>query len=335
MRNDDRLAAVQARLRESVAPRKGATDDQYRWLRYQLGWADEHGNPDDARRGKGIRPLLCLTATSAVGGQWAQAVDVAAAIELTHEFSLVHDDIEDRDELRRGRPTLWTLVGDAVAINAGDALFALARSLLSSAELPAPIVVRLSRRYDEACLLLSEGQHMDLAFEQTARISVADYVDMVSRKTGALLSAAASMGALCGGADDGVASRFADYGSALGIAFQMADDVLGLWGDSQRTGKPVGRDLERRKKTYPIVRALEDPKLGEELGELLGASDTDPERARLMAVKMEEAGYRSLTAEEAGRWAEGAAASLAPLTLEDAARAELAGLLRRAVDRDM
>ncbi|MDQ7030015.1 MAG: polyprenyl synthetase family protein [Ardenticatenia bacterium] len=185
-------------------------------------------------------------------------VPAAAAVELLHEFSLVHDDIEDGDRERRGRPTLWAVWGLAQAINAGDALFALAfRALngLAERDVPPGLILEAQRRFVRTVMRLCEGQHLDLAFEQRVDITPDDYVLMVGGKTAALVALAAELGGLVAGAEEKLVSALARFGRAVGLAFQMQDDLLGLWGNPERTGKPAGNDLRRRKKSLPILLA--------------------------------------------------------------------------------
>lgn len=312
----------------------------YRYLSYHLGLTDLAGHPSpEAGLGKGIRPMVCLCAATAVGGKAADALDVAAAIELTHEFSLIHDDIQDGDRLRRGRPTLWAEVGIAQAINAGDALFAIARSLLSAADPPfgASTALAICALYDEACLRLAEGQQQDIAFEAGAPVSEPAYLQMVRDKTGAILGAAAALGALAGGAARDTAARLAAYGDALGVAFQIQDDVLGLWGDPRLTGKPAGNDLRRRKRSLPILRGLAHPSLGPVLAERLARPDAwDDRDTEGWLGRLEDAGCRAEAESAAKERAVEAERLLAEagLDLASAAGRLLVGLTRAAVERD-
>jgi geranylgeranyl diphosphate synthase, type I len=331
---DPRLADVHARMALAVSGDGAGADRLYAWLRYQLGWAEADGRPADVRRGKGVRPLLALTACEAVGGDPLRAVPVAAAIELTHEFSLVHDDIQDDDHLRRGRPTLWTVCGVPQGITAGDALWAIARRELGATRAPGDVLVDIFARYDAACLRLAEGQHLDLAFEARDDVTVSDYVDMVSRKTGALLAAAASMGGRAGGAPREVADGLARFGEALGIAFQIQDDVLGLWGDPARTGKPVGADLLRRKKSLPVLLGSADPATADEIARLYRSGEPEPPDAARVAAAMQAAGLRERASRLAHDWAAEAARALEPLPLRPGPRAELAAVVERAVTRE-
>jgi geranylgeranyl diphosphate synthase type I len=332
MDRDAALQAVRDTLRAAVTAEDPATRPVYAWLRYHLGWADADGHPIEARAGKGIRPRVCLLACEAVGGDPQLAVPAAAAVELTHEFSLIHDDIEDGDTLRRGRAALWTQCGSAQGINAGDLLFALARRQLVAGPLAPSTQLALVRRYDAACIGLAEGQFLDLAFEQADRIAVDDYLAMVARKTGALLEAAAAMGALAGGATAAEVEALADYGQALGIAFQIQDDVLGLWGDPERTGKPVGADLQRGKKSLPVLLARAGGALGEEAVQP-PPGGTSPEHAARIAHHLADRGYRAEAVALAGGQVQRAQAALEALP-RSAARDALAALASAAVGRE-
>jgi geranylgeranyl diphosphate synthase type I len=329
-----RLAPVHALMRSTVSPDEATTDGLYRWLRYHLGWASATGAPEDARTGKGIRPLVCLAACEAMGADPAAAVTAAAAVELTHEFSLVHDDLEDGDTLRRGRPTLWTVIGAPQAINAGDALFAIARGLLVTAPLPAGDLVDVMARYDAACLALAEGQYLDIAFEQRSVVQPDEYVAMVRRKTGALLGLAAALGARCGGGDDATAEALMRYGEAVGVAFQMQDDVLGLWGVPGVTGKPAGADLMRGKKSLPVILALADPTLSPALSAFLATSTRSASEAENLAALMEARGHRSTAIAEARRWSATAVTALGTVALRAEPQRWLAALAEAAVARD-
>lgn len=333
---DIALAAVHARMRAAVAG-DGSAELLYGWLRDHLGWPDG-GDDARTRSAKGIRPRVVLAAHMAAGGaaEAPAAVDLAAAVELTHEFSLIHDDIEDGDRVRRGRPALWTTIGEAQAINAGDALFGLARGLLTGAPLPPAVVVECARRYDLACVRLAEGQSLDLAFEALAvgDVRLEDYVMMVRRKTGALLGAAAALGALGAGATYDAADALQRWGEELGVAFQIQDDVLGIWGDPAVTLKPAGHDLVRRKKSLPVLLAAADPALAEPLASVFGGgAPATRTAAATLAQAMAERGLVEASRAAARRHAEAAGAALAAADLGAEPSAMLAGLSRDAVER--
>lgn len=224
-------------------------------IAYHLGWDGE----DQAARGKRVRPLLTLLACAAAGGDWQRAVPAAAAVELIHNFSLVHDDIQDQSATRRGRQTVWKRWGIAQAINTGDALFVAAHqaaSRLSTRSVEPETVLAVHQRLDQACLRLTHGQHLDLAFEQAQVVTQEAYLEMIAGKTAALIEAAAAAGALVADAADTRVNRYAEFGLHLGLAFQILDDILGIWGEPSVTGKPAGDDLIRRKKTLPVLMGL-------------------------------------------------------------------------------
>lgn len=238
-------------------------------------------------RGKGIRPALAILSAEAVGAPSETGVPGAVAIELIHDFSLIHDDIIDNDVERRHRPTVWAKFGTGVGVVVGDALHALAFEVLLSD--PSPSRVRAAKDLAEAVTAMIAGQSMDMAFEAQPHITLEQCLAMEQGKTGALLSYAAGVGATLAGADDAVVASLGDYGAHMGIAFQAVDDLLGIWGDPQRTGKPAGADLRERKKSVPVVVALNSgTPAAEELAELyarpeLGAGDVEAARALVEA----------------------------------------------------
>jgi len=231
----------------------------YDMLRYHLGWVDAEGRPRKDAGGKGVRPVLCLVACEGVGGEAVQALPAAVAVELTHNFSLIHDDIEDVSWERRGQETVWRIWGQAQAINAGDAMLALARlSLLRLGEqgVPPVRVLRASRLLDETSLKLCEGQHLDISYEGRLDVSVADYLEMIGGKTAALFECSLKLGALVGSAEEALIEGLGNFGLNLGMAFQIRDDILGIWGREQATGKSA-TDIRQRKKSLPVAYLLE------------------------------------------------------------------------------
>ena len=296
-------------------------------VRYHLGWEDAEGRPAEAS-GKCLRPALCLLACEAVGGEARRALPAAAAVELTHNFSLVHDDIQDRDRERRHRPTIWSIWGDAQAINAGDALLALAhRVLLDLAEEgpPADTVMEAARLLDERTLEMVEGQVMDLEFETRSEVDMASYLDMVDRKTASLFDCSLRLGALAASAEPALVEGLGRFGRALGVAFQLRDDVLGVWGSEEQTGKPPAADIRRRKKSLPIVHALAagQGETGERLRRVYAESELRDEQVSTVLTTLDELGSREycerLVEERAGQ----ALAHLDGLALRAPAAGEL------------
>lgn len=220
---------------------------------YHLGWWDTRGGTTRGEPGKGLRPALVLSAAAAVGCPAQAAVHAAAAVELVHNFTLVHDDVMDEDAMRRGRPTVWRVWGVDDAILAGDAMHSLAIWLL--AEAPAAALTGIAR-LEDAVIELCLGQHYDCAFETGREVTVEDCLETLRHKGSALLGCACALGALCAQAPPDVVATMDRFGRELGVAFQLVDDLIGIWGDPTRTGKPVGSDLLRHKRSLPVVAAL-------------------------------------------------------------------------------
>ncbi len=231
-------------------------------IRYHLGWTDQDGHPatSAASQGKALRPTLCMFACEALGGNLRYAVPAAASIELIHNFSLIHDDIQDQDLERRHQPTVWALWGQPRALVAGDAMHSLGDLSLMQSVRPGvepKTVIRVSRILTESYLEMIEGQCMDLGFESRLTITTAEYLHMIACKTGALIRSSAEIGAVLANDDAAITGAFANFGSYLGRAFQIRDDYLGVWGDESATGKSTDNDIRRRKKSFPAVFALE------------------------------------------------------------------------------
>lgn len=223
---------------------------------YQMGWGEQGAGQT---RGKRVRPMLVLFSAIAAGGDWRNALPAAWSVELIHNFSLIHDDIEDQSQLRHGSPTIWVRWGVAQAINLGDLLFNLAYAALHelSKQLPAETVLEAVNILAQACTRLTSGQYLDLAYEKARSIKMAEYIHMVSGKTAALLASSAELGAVCAGASSETRTCLHEFGINLGLAFQMWDDYLGIWGDERITGKSVQSDLISGKKSMPVLYALE------------------------------------------------------------------------------
>jgi len=318
------IAATEGEILRLVRDRDPSTRGVYEMVRYHLGLDGNGGRP-----GKRMRPLLGLLAYASITGEFERALPGAAAVELGHNFSLVHDDIEDDDEERRGRPTLWKLHGVPQAINTGDMLFTLSRIALhrlTDLGFSDATVLRLMRLYDETCLALCEGQYLDIwSSEHSEMMSVELYVDMIGRKTAALIAASIEAGALLATEDDAVIARYRAFGWALGLAFQVNDDLLGIWGAEQATGKEPS-DLARHKKTLPVIYAFEHagPDDRARLQTLYAsAAPTPAEVAEAVAI-LERTGAREYTRNEARRYRDEALAELdAAGVVRPEARAEL------------
>ncbi|TYB68975.1 polyprenyl synthetase family protein [Nonomuraea sp. PA05] len=258
---------------------------------YVLGWSDTDGGPrGGADGGKSVRPAIAMLSAEAAGGTAEDALPGAVAVELVHAFSLTHDDIIDRDELRRHRAALWKAYGVGPALLTGDALLALAVGQLAGRPEAMPYL-------SAALIELVQGQTADMAFENRPWsgpdvVTIDEYAEMAAGKTGGLLGAAAAAGVALGGAPE-LADRMWGMGRDLGVAFQIVDDMLGIWGDPRLTGKPVYNDLRRDKKTLPVLAALATGgPAARELAAVLATGATDEESVRQAAHLVEEAGGR-------------------------------------------
>ena len=238
------------------------TKSFHEMLTYHMGWSGEGAGPEAT--GKRIRPLMvlltCLASSAAESTveRWQSALPAAAAVELVHNFSLVHDDIQDNSEKRRGRPTTWVKWGMPMAINVGDALFVISNQAVIDLKesYPADVVLKAAEILHNACLDLTRGQFLDMSYEERTDLDVDDYWPMVAGKTAALLSACCHIGALLGGADDSKQEAYRSFGHYLGLAFQVQDDILGVWGDEVLTGKSAASDLIEGKKSLPVLAGL-------------------------------------------------------------------------------
>ncbi|HEY0558681.1 MAG TPA: polyprenyl synthetase family protein [Frankiaceae bacterium] len=268
---------------------------------YHLGWTDAEGRPREAPGGKAVRPALALLSAQAAGAPALVGVPGAVAVELVHNFSLLHDDLMDGDVERRHRPTVWALWGPASAILTGDALLTLATQVLLDAETPQAAAA--TRLLAEATQELMRGQVEDLAFERRDDVTAAECVAMAGGKTAALLRASAAIGAVLAGAPSPVVEGLSVFGWELGLAFQFVDDLLGIWGESSQTGKPVLNDLRSRKKSLPVTFAMRSgTAAGEELARWISA-DGEPTEADLRhaADLVVAAGGRDWAVSEAQR----------------------------------
>lgn len=303
----------------------------YGMQRYHLGWQEADGSAVQLVTGKLFRPALCLLCCQAVGGDFERALAAAAAVEFVHNFSLIHDDIEDVSRVRHGRRTVWDLWGVAHGVNTGDSMFVVARLALhrlAAQSYQPQTVINAFLLLDRACQRLCEGQDLDLRFEQREAVSMDEYLQMIAGKTGALIGASAALGALLGEAPPSVVALFDRFGRLLGRAFQVEDDVLGVWGTQARTGKPSGDDIRSRKKSYPIVHALDVVSAGERsrLLALYAQQDLDEAAVEEVLSIFAEHGIREAAEAEAKRAAAAAAALISRTALVEPVRHELISL---------
>jgi geranylgeranyl diphosphate synthase type I len=325
------IADTEAEILRVVSSADPATAGVYEMARYHLGL--DGSGPS----GKRIRPLLGLLAYASITGEYQRALPGAAAVELGHNFSLVHDDIEDGDRERRHRPSLWAKYGIPQAINTGDILFSLSRVALhrlSELGFADHTVLRLMRLYDSTCVALCEGQYLDIWMsDHDDALSVDLYFDMIGRKTAALIAGSIEAGAVLATEDETVIARYRAFGWDLGIAFQLNDDLLGIWGREDATGKEP-TDLARKKKTLPVIYAFEhaDPVSRDRLAGLYARDSLDPESVVEILAILEGAGAREYTREQAALHRDRALASLeAAGVVDGAARERLESIVRSVI----
>jgi geranylgeranyl diphosphate synthase, type I len=301
---------------------------------YHLGWTDAEGRPTAGNGGKAVRPALALLSAEAAGAPAHAGVPGAVAVELVHNFSLLHDDLMDGDVERRHRPTVWAVWGASAAILTGDALLALAQEVLLDCS--SPHATAAGRLLAGATRELIRGQVEDLAFEKRNDVTVEQCLNMAAAKTGSLLSASAAVGAVLAGAEADVADALSMYGAHVGLAFQLVDDLLGIWGDPAVTGKPVFSDLRSRKKSLPVTYALsQGGPAARELAAWLATPDAVSEDdLRRAAQLVADAGGREWAATEAERRMRLGESALAEVALPDRPRADLIALGRFIVHRE-
>lgn len=319
-------------LREAVA----RLDDHTRLVTsYHLGWCDRQGRPLAANPGKAVRPGLVFLASEAVCGSPAPAVAGAVAVELVHNFSLVHDDLMDRDAERRHRPTVWAVWGDPTAVLVGDAMLSLAHEVLGESR--SAYAADANHRLSVATRDLIRGQVLDVAFESRNDVGLDECLDMAAGKTGSLLAVSAELGAVLGGAPSNVRAAYRRYGMQLGVAFQIVDDLLGVWGHPQQTGKPVFSDLRSRKKTLPITWAIEHGgATGRALADWLAdpADHTDAD-LRHAAGLLERAGARDWATGQARDRVARAGSALDEASPDSGHREQLDDLARFMIERQL
>jgi geranylgeranyl diphosphate synthase type I len=339
---DDLLPQIEAELQEIVRVPHHRLGTYYGMMRYHLGWTDEDFGAIQAHPGKRLRPMLCLLSCEALGGSIEQALPAAGSVELIHNFSLVHDDIQDDSHTRRGRRAVWDIWGLAQGINVGDGLFVLARLALhrlANRGLPPLRQQAATLALDRACLALCEGQYFDMTFEDLLEVDLDQYLWMIQHKTAALLATSAQLGAIVATDDAELIPHLYHFGENLGMAFQIQDDILGAWGNEEVTGKSAATDIRDKKKTLPVVYALHqtgDRDAARALAELyaqpdlLNSSDIQTAlallnrvRARQYAEEMEAEYYRQ------------ALHSLNQTGIEDAAQSNLRELAASLMGRQV
>lgn len=324
------LPQIEADLLEITRSPQHDLEPYYGMMHYHLGWVDEELQPLQTNSGKRLRPLLCLLACQALGGQLQHALPAASAVELIHNFSLVHDDIQDGSHIRRGRHAVWDVWGMPHGINVGDGLFVLARLALHRLDrhgVPSSRQQAAALALDRACLALCEGQYFDLAFEARPDIDLDRYMWMIRHKTAALLAAAAQLGAIVATDNTEQISRYHHFGESLGMAFQIQDDILGTWGDEQATGKSAATDIRDKKKTLLVVYTLDqarDRRAAQRLTDLYAQpGPLDESAVQLVQALFEEVGVHQYAEEMAEEYYRAALQSLEQTRIDNIAQSHL------------
>jgi len=303
----------------------------YEMLTYHMGWTGEGAGPDAT--GKRIRPLIVLLVTASREPKWLCASPAAGAVELVHNFSLVHDDIQDNSDKRRGRTTIWKKWNMAQAINVGDALFVISdQAILDlSKDYSADIVVKTARVIHDACLDLTRGQYLDMAYENRNDLSIEDYWKMIEGKTAALLSACTQVGAILGGTDDRTIEQYRIFGRDLGLAFQVQDDILGIWGNEALTGKSTAGDLVEGKNSLPILYGISQKG---KFAQRWNASAIQPEEVAEVAQMLVSEGARDYAQHEAQRLTNQAIGTLDKINPKNEAGYALVDLTNKLLNRE-
>lgn len=326
-------AEVGAELRAAF---QGRDMPLYDMLRYHLGWAEGEGEKPS---GKALRPTLCLLGCEAVGGDRHRALPAAAALELVHNFSLIHDDIQDEDIERHHRPTVWYRWGKPQAINAGTAMLVLANlalNRLGDYAVPAQKQLLVTRLLEESCLEMIEGQYLDISYEKRLDITTSAYLEMIDKKTASLIACSFQIGALLGTEEEGAIASFRRSGRQLGSAFQIRDDILGIWGEERLTGKPYAADIRRKKKSLPVVYSLMQAqgKDKEMLLDLYSQDRVGEEGVSQVLEILDRLGAKEFSQEAARQFQRQALSELESLPLHPHRRRDFEELAEFLVERD-
>ena len=327
--------ALEEELRESLG---GQEDLLHNMLLYQLGWKDEQGMPLSGSSGERLHPLLCLVSCEAILGEYRPALPAAATVELVHNYSLIHGDVQSGSPNRGQRPTVWWIWGPGQAINAGDGMHALARLALmrlQQRDLSAARVLRAMRLLDRSCLAMCEGQHLDLVFQEKLDVGVDAYFKMAAGKTGALMSCAMGLGGLIATEDVTVEEAFGECGKNLGIAHQIVCDIGDLWGAS---GEETAADnVLNKKKLLPIVytMAVGEVRTKRELGSIYFKRVLEPEDARRVVNILNESSALEYAERMVDHYCQAAIQSLEGLDLPSSAREDLQEMCRHVIGRGM
>ncbi len=327
------LPAIETELITAVDRVGGkGLEELHLMLAYHLGWNGEGAGPKAT--GKRIRPLLLLLTTNCVIESWETALPAAAAVELIHNFSLIHDDIQDNSPLRRGRETVWLKWGIPQAINAGDAMFTVAYLALLrlSDTMTTEITLRATKLLHKTCLNLTQGQYLDIAYESQKEIALEAYWPMIEGKTAALIAACTEIGALIGGAAESRYLAYREFGRSLGLAFQAKDDLLGIWGDAATTGKSAESDLLTGKKSLPVLYGLS---LNGPFADRWRRGNIQADEVQPLAKQLESEGARHYTQQISEQYTQEALQALEQAQPQGAAKIALIELVNTLLTREV
>ena len=327
------LPPIEKELQAAVArTQQPRLEELHAMLAYHMGW--EGDGAGAAATGKRIRPMLVLLTAQSAGEDWHKALPAAAAVELIHNFSLIHDDIEDNSPLRRGRPTLWKKWGIAQAINSGDALFTLAHLAIFGLEQTtnSGITLKAAQILQSTCLHLTQGQYLDISYEDQKFLPIEAYWPMIGGKTGALLSACTEIGALVADVEAKTRAAYQIFGRDLGLAFQVLDDILGIWGDAAKIGKSNASDLVAGKKSLPVLFGLSQHGA---FAQRWLAGPICPEEVPEVAAQLATEGARDYAQSEANRLTESALSALAAANPQGEAGEALRQLANQLLQREI
>lgn len=297
---------------------------------YHMGWGE---SVTGEAGGKRLRPLFLLLSAQAAGGKWEESLPAAAAVELLHNFSLIHDDIQDQSPLRHGRPSVWKKWNLALGINAGDTMFSLANLALLELQKThkAEDILAAQRVFLETCVKLTHGQHLDISNEKKDEIEIPEYLSMINGKTAALVGACMQIGVITAGGDARTQQLAYRFGEAVGMAFQVIDDILGIWGETALTGKSVDGDLISRKLTLPILYGI---KQGEEFNRRWRKGSFSGEEIPELAKILEDEGAREYAAKMAGDFTDSAMALFDQIGFNNDAGVQLKDMCAHLISRN-
>ena len=341
MGHDDLLSleAVEEEMRTHLTCADPALAPLYGMMRYHMGWATTDFAPERTNGGKRLRPLLCLLCCQAAGGEPERALPAAAAIELLHNFTLVHDDIQDNSAFRRHRRTVWSIWGLAQGITVGDGMHAIAHRILFGLRergIDAERVLALMAGFDATVLRICEGQYQDIGFESRWDITADDYLHMIGGKTAAIFAFAAEAGASLADVESAQGAAYRDLGTALGLGFQLRDDLLGIWGDPAVTGKDAADDIRRRKKSLPVIMLHEQANDGDRayLESLYAGDEVAPTDIATVLQMLGVAGVHDACQEIVDSYHADAFALLRQSGARGLAHDALVGLIERMAERN-